>query len=679
LDKGGIFLPVQSMLENNEIVYKKWESFIKYNVVEEDGLRTEIFESWKRCKNYGLNPFNGESNDVLDKKELNKRYRDLMPLLKMSKPFMDSLYKFLEDTQFIIRLTDKDGYVLLHIGTDSVIENYIKKGCSDGYSVKEERTGTNAIGITLRTGKPIQVLGAEHYLKENHKWTSSAAPIRDEDNKIAAVLSITGSCELVHPHTLGMVVAAAEAIEKEISIEKSNEKLKSVNDGFQQITESISEGILRIGSGERIYSVNKFARRLLSYKENELIGEEFKTILSHDNRVELIKGIFNGRKFEEEEIHFRTRTGQKKVCIANIFPIKSSSGVLNDGVVITFRESKVVHSLVNKIVGANARFTFEDILGESEAIKKAKKLASISADINTTIFLQGESGTGKEMFAQAIHNKSDRRDFPFVFLNCGAIPRELVSSELFGYMEGAFTGAKRGGHPGKFELADGGTIFLDEIGDMPLDTQANLLRVLEERKIVRVGGHDVIPIDVRVIAATNKDLKKEVELGNFRDDLFYRINVMPIYTPALRERREDIKILVNFFLRKFCNSSDKKISSIDESFYRAMISYNWPGNVRELQNVMQRVVNVVEEGRVLSYKDLPSNLKYNSSNKVSFIEEPLLTLEELEARAIKKTLKEMKGNIAATSKILGIGRSTLYRKMDKYKISEGDFKIINKS
>ncbi|GAA0178277.1 sigma-54-dependent Fis family transcriptional regulator [Clostridium sediminicola] len=666
-------MPVQALLYNNEIIYKKWYKFINEGFLEKEGLRAEIYESWKRCKEFGIDPFGEESKDHLTQKELNKKYRDLMPLLKMAKPFMDSLYKFLKDTEFIIRLTDKDGYVLMHIGTENVIQHYVDKGYSDGYNVKEEYIGTNAIGITLRTGNPIQVLGAEHYTRYNHRWTSSAAPIKDDNNRVMAVLSITGCCELVHPHTLGMVVAAAEAIEKEISIEKSNEKLKTINDGFQQITEAINEGIIRVDNNEKIISVNRFARRLLSYKENDLLGKDFKTILSHDNRLELIRGIFKGRSFEEEEIRFRTRTGRKKMCNINVFPIKTIDRRSSGGSVLTFRENKVVHNLVNKIVGANARFTFDDILGESEAIKKAIKLATISADINTTVFLNGESGTGKEMFAQAIHNKSDRRDYPFVFLNCGAIPRELVSSELFGYIEGAFTGAKRGGHPGKFELADGGTIFLDEIGDMPLDTQANLLRVLEERNIVRVGGHDVIPIDVRVIAATNKDLKKEVELGNFRDDLFYRINVMPIHTPALRERREDIKILIDFFLKKFSSSSGKIIAGVDDSFSRAMISYNWPGNVRELQNVMQRVVNVVDDESVLSYKDLPLNLSAGDSSIKNTKGAPLITLDELEKNAIKRTLKEMKGNVAATAKILGIGRSTLYRKMSKFNINEDNF------
>jgi PAS domain S-box-containing protein len=515
---------------------------------------------------------------------------------------MDSLYKIVKDTDFIIRLTDRDGYVLEHIGEEKIISMYSSLGLCDGYNIREEINGTNALGIALITGEPIQVLGGEHYIQQYHKLTSSACPIKDKNGQILGVLSITGNYELVHPHTLGMVVAAAEAIEKEIKLEERNRELKLINERFYQITESIFEGIIRIDSTGSIVSINRFARKLLSFKEEDIIGKDFKYILSSDNRAEIIKGISTCRKYEEEEIYFKTRTGRKKTCIANVTPIKSINGKELDGAVITLREVKMVHSLVNKIVGANAKFTFNDILGNSDSIRQAIKMASISANTNTTILLQGESGTGKEMFAQAIHNESDRRDYPFVFLNCGAIPRELVSSELFGYIEGAFTGAKRGGHPGKFELADGGTIFLDEIGDMPLDAQVSLLRVLEDRKIVRVGGHDVISIDVRVIAATNKDLSEEVELGNFTKDLFYRINVMTINTPSLRERKEDIRIFIDYFLDKFSKSIGKNLKGVGQSFYKGMVNYNWPGNVRELQNVIQTVVNVAENNSVLTYK-----------------------------------------------------------------------------
>lgn len=667
---GGIFLTVKRLLNKNEDIINKWKIFVTEGILNREGIRDVIAESWKRSKAYGINPFVEDFSVRLGKDELDKKYKEFTPLLNTAKPFMDSLYKIVKDTDFIIRLTDRDGYVLEHIGEEKIVSMYSSLGLCDGYNIREEINGTNALGIALITGEPIQVLGGEHYIQQYHKLTSSACPIKDKNGQILGVLSITGNYELVHPHTLGMVVAAAEAIEKEIKLEERNRELKLINERFYQITESIFEGIIRIDSTGSIVSINRFARKLLSFKEEDIIGKDFKYILSSDNRGEIIKGISTCRKYEEEEIYFKTRTGRKKTCIANVTPIKSINGKELDGAVITLREVKMVHSLVNKIVGANAKFTFNDILGNSDSIRQAIKMASISANTNTTILLQGESGTGKEMFAQAIHNESDRRDYPFVFLNCGAIPRELVSSELFGYIEGAFTGAKRGGHPGKFELADGGTIFLDEIGDMPLDAQVSLLRVLEDRKIVRVGGHDVISIDVRVIAATNKDLSEEVELGNFRKDLFYRINVMTINTPSLRERKEDIRIFIDYFLDKFSKSIGKNLKGVGQSFYKGMVNYNWPGNVRELQNVIQTVVNVAENNSVLTYKNIPSYIRPKELSEDSNSKRPLLTLGEIEKSAILKTIQELNGNIAAAAKVLGIGRSTMYRKMKKYNIEE---------
>jgi len=295
-------------------------------------------------------------------------------------------------------------------------------------------------------------------------------------------------------------------------------------------------------------------------------------------------------------------------------------------------------------------------------------MAGLVADTDATILLHGESGTGKELFAQAIHNASKRRNQSFVFLNCGAIPRDLVASELFGYIEGAFTGAKRGGHPGKFELADGGTIFLDEIGDMPLDAQANLLRVLETKEIMRVGGHDVIPVDIRVIAATHKDLQAEVERGNFRQDLYFRLKVLPIHTPSLRERRTDIRNFIDYFMASFLRKEGKSIKGVDESFYIAMERYNWPGNVRELQNVMQLVTNMAKQGTFITNKNLPPYMIHSESEGVEFKEDKVLPLAVVERNLIIAAIRKTKGNLVQTAKLLEIGRSTLYRRIEKYGI-----------
>ncbi|MGH4138151.1 sigma-54-dependent Fis family transcriptional regulator [Clostridium sp.] len=662
-------MPNKKLLDNDEDIIKKWQLFVSKGILKQNGLRDIISESWERSKLYGIDPFKQDFPVELTEDDLKKKYKEFLPLLETAKSFMQTLYNLIQNSGFMIRLTDRDGYVLDHIGEDSLLRKHRFQILQDGYNIKEEVIGTNAIGLSLIYGEPIQVLGGEHYLHEYHNWTSSACPIKDEKGEILGVLSITGNNEFVHPHTLGMVVAAAKAIEKEMKLEHSNKKLKIVNEQFYQITESISEGIIRIDNKGHITSMNRFARNLLGYSEKNIRNMHIDDVLSTNSGKGIVNAVNKGIEYQEEEADFTTKMGRSKTCIVNVTPIRFFRSTDLGGVVITFKENKVVLSMINRIVGANARFTFADIFGKSENITHSIKLAGIAAKTDDTILLQGESGTGKEMFTQAIHNASKRKDRPFVFLNCGAIPRDLVSSELFGYVEGAFTGAKRGGHPGKFELADGGTIFLDEIGDMPLDVQISLLRVLEERVVVRVGGHEVIPINVRVIAATNKDLKKEVELGKFRSDLFYRINVMPIYISSLRERKEDIKIFIDYFCEKFCESNDKHIKKLSESFYGGMINYNWPGNVRELQNVMQLVLNVAENNSVLTSKNLPSYI--NEMENIGELSgaKQIYTLEQIEKNAIMQTLMDVNDNIAAAARVLGIGRSTLYRKMEKYKIS----------
>ncbi|SHK00003.1 sigma-54-dependent Fis family transcriptional regulator [Tepidibacter formicigenes] len=661
-------MPREILLGKNYNSMKAWEKFTKSGILDKNLVRDVIAQSWERSKKYGIDPFKENNNQKLKSNEFKFRYRKFMTLLKTAKPLMKSLYKIVEDNGLMIRLTDGEGYILEYMGNSNLLNEYGNLNIQKGSNVNENVIGTNAIALAMINGQPIQVLGGEHYCKQYHNWSSSACPIRDEKRKIIGVLSVTGPSEKIHPHTLGMVVAAAKSIEKQLKLDKSNKKLSMTNKHLFAIMESISEGLIGIDNKGIVKDINLFARRLLSLDEEDIIDKNIREFINEKNNNIVLNVINKGKKYEETEMYFKNKKGKRVYCIVNLTPIKDCDTDEVEGVVITFRKSKTIHNLVNKIIGAEAIFTFDDIIGESEVVKEAKMISKKAAKVNTTILLQGESGTGKELFAQAIHNESPRRSKPFVFLNCGAIPRELVASELFGYVEGAFTGAKRGGHPGKFELADEGTIFLDEIGDMPLDTQANLLRVLETKSVVRVGGHSVIPTDVRVIAATHKDLKKEVEKGNFREDLYYRLNVMPIRTPSLRERRGDIKLLIDYFLEKFSKKMNKQIKGISDSFYKYMKNYDWPGNVRELQNVMQLVINMVEENEIIGYKHLPSYIKPSNLSKKIGMKDELLSLAEIEKIAIIKTLEEVNGNIALASKILGIGRSTLYRKIEKYNI-----------
>ncbi|MCA0173333.1 sigma-54 interaction domain-containing protein [Bacillus sp. RAR_GA_16] len=313
-----------------------------------------------------------------------------------------------------------------------------------------------------------------------------------------------------------------------------------------------------------------------------------------------------------------------------------------------------------------ASYSLNDIVGVSDAIQRLKEKVKQVASGNVSVLIRGESGTGKELFAHSIHQLSERSNRPFIKVNCGAIPDQLLESELFGYEEGAFTGAKKGGKPGKFELANTGTIFLDEIGDMPANMQVKLLRVLQDREVERVGGVSPKKVDVRVIAATNRPLEAMVEERRFREDLFYRINVMQLYIPPLRERIQDVKPLADSFVKKISIKADKRVDGIEEAAVQLLWEHNWPGNARELENAMEAAVHLTRKNTIEPLS-LPDYLKGNEgiiagNRKLKDI------LEEAESEAIRKTLIQCENDKIAAAEILGIGKTSLYDKIKKYSL-----------
>ena len=313
------------------------------------------------------------------------------------------------------------------------------------------------------------------------------------------------------------------------------------------------------------------------------------------------------------------------------------------------------------------------IVGESDAMKSLKKKIKSISNLKSTVLITGESGTGKELVARAIHAEGERRNKPFIAINCGAIPESLLESELFGYVKGAFSGANVNGRIGKFELANRGVIFLDEIGDMPLFLQVKLLRVLQEKTVVRVGSNKLTSLDIRIVAATNKDLKELVRKGKFREDLYYRLNVIPIEVPALRERGKDLALLVNVLVDKYNNLLNKSVNKIDDEVSEMFRKYKWQGNVRELENVVEFMVSISDERGIIDKSMLPEsfieNYKelLNDSIDRSINIKEIIPLKEIEKLYIKKAIEKY-GNTTEGKKIaakkLGIGIATLYRKMD---------------
>lgn len=454
-------------------------------------------------------------------------------------------------------------------------------------------------------------------------------------------------------------------------LQERNRELVLSNNQMHNIFKTMSDGVLIIDKEGMITQVNGVTEQILSVPASELtrcsIQDLFGGKAPCEERI-----LRQQEAYYDVEVLLDTSTGRIH-CLSSGSPIKNDEGITSGGVII-LRPMEKVQKLLNHFSGAQAAFEFDDIIGTSPNLLKAKKAAYIAAASPSNVLLEGESGTGKEVFAQAIHNNSVRCKGPFVALNCGAIPRELVGSELFGYTDGAFTGAKRGGRPGKFELASGGTLFLDEIGDMPPDQQIALLRVLQERKITRIGDNKLIPVDVRIMCATNKVLSEEVKKGNFRKDLYYRLNVLYIKIPPLRQRPEDIPILFEYMLHHIGNEGNRKMKQVDPKVLCLLKQYSWPGNVRELQNVVERIMSI-PDGDIVKLEHLPESIlssKDVTEEQLSYLMDVedirynwKQLLEEKENERIRALLIKFGGNISQVAREMGIARSTLYRKMQR--------------
>ncbi|MGI6748815.1 MAG: sigma-54-dependent Fis family transcriptional regulator [Anaerovoracaceae bacterium] len=615
-------------------------------------LRQVIKESWLRCKSYGLDPYCPKVFSLTQSELKALKHGPFQTILETAYPFMEQLYEIVRGSGFVVMLCNHEGFLLELVGDQDVIEDAQNITLSCGVNWSEQYMGTTAIGVCIETGKPIQIVGSEHYLQGCHSWTCSGAPIFNDKGELKAVLNMSAQYEKVHSHTLGMVVAAANAITHVLKCKEIKNRLEINNHFLISIMENMSDGLITINQQGKINHINNVAASLLKIRN---INDPMLAQISA--KLRLVDALNTGYNYTDREISFDLAESTVH-CSVTVRPIHYDNKII--GALATLREISSVRRLVHNIIGSKALFTFDDILGESKSIKQAKESARFIVNVSQTVMISGESGTGKEVFAQAIHNGSNRRKGPFVAINCAAVPRELVGSELFGYVEGAFTGARRHGAPGKFELADGGTIFLDEIGDMPLEQQSSLLRVLEERQVTRIGEEKARPIDVRVIAASNRDLIKEVNEGRFRKDLFYRLFVLHIRIPPLREREGDAEFLARHFLNKF-NLDFNMNAYFTEEAIKIIRDYEWPGNVREVQNVVQQAI-LLSRGNAIKAEHISINhpRKYNDLHKVA-------TLENMEYHSIKETLNQCEGNVTKAAEILGISRATLYRKIKKMK------------
>jgi len=644
------------------VTEKAWNLYVENDILDLQQLRPEVADSWQRCRNLKIDPYE-DVPCVVNFPELRERLYAKQYLLKVARPFMDNLYNFVKGSGFQVVLTDEQGYLLEVLGDNDIVSRTKQVLLCPGGEWSESLKGTNAIGTAIIERRPVQIYAWEHYIKRLHFLTCSASPIFDPDGELIGILDMSGDYRVANAHTLGMVVAAANAVENQLRLLRASDKLYMAYRYSNALLETMSDGLISINNSGIITEINAKGAEIFGVNPNRAKGRHIEQVVSADSPM--LKVLTDGQEYEDREIIIE-KVGRK---------IYSSASLLRDdggaviGVVAVFREIDSRQQPRRPTIMHSHSYTLDDIIGESPAIASAKEWARLAAASPSTVLINGESGTGKELFAQAIHNASPRQGKQFIALNCAALPESLIESELFGYEEGTFTGARKGGQAGKFEIADGGTIFLDEIGDMSLNVQAKLLRVLQEKKVSRIGSSREKAVDIRVIAATHKDLQAEVQKGNFRQDLYYRLNVLGMRIPSLRERPEDFELLTRHLVQKLAAKLEKGTVRIDEGFSRKIESHGWPGNIRELENALERALIRSGAGGVLRAEMLDFCCAPQLARKAEAAPIPeISSLRDGEKRLICEALAAYDNNIQKVAAKLGIGRNTLYRKMKEYGI-----------
>lgn len=543
---------------------------------------------------------------------------------------------------------------------DELSEKNIKLGGNVGESV----AGTNAAVMSARSPSSTWVIGDEHYLDAFKPYVTFAFRIKGKYSRNGYVMLITYKENFDERiYNLFKLLESTETIITTGHVTK-DVIMRDIVQRNEYSRRSTNDIVIMVDNSCSVTFANDMFYDFYNYHPQETINSFLGDICPE--LMSLVSKIAEGKKVIGKPVELVHPNGSREQYFADCSIINTN--MRQFGALITIYKGKIKKE-EKPADGNHARYTFDDLIGVSDNFVQLKRFAERISATSSPILIQGESGTGKELFANAIHCTSQRKDKPFVAVNCAAIPRDLIGSELFGYVGGSFTGANRTGAKGKFELADGGTLFLDEIGEMPVEMQSVLLRALEENCITRIGATKPINVDVRIITATNKDLTKCIADGSFRADLYYRLNVINLTMIPLRRRRADIKELAEYFLERFAHENGKNIHEISPAAVVAMTEYDWPGNVRELRNCMEYSV-IVCKSDCIEFEDLPQSItnleRADESDKAAEPEGPELrmmsdffTKQRLEMA--KKLMVEFKGNKSKVAQEMGVSRSTLYR------------------
>lgn len=645
-------------LEAAEEIRRVWEQFVTTGDEENlERVRPEIRASWQRSRQAGINPAALKFPAVLTYEELNRLCQQNTHLLKAAHDVIASFSCVLTAEKFLGGLIDIDGHVLY---TYSPSHRHRDKqetiNALPGAGVTESLIGTNAPGIALSLNRPVQVYGAEHYVEFMHRLAGCAAPLYSACGEPLGALVISGYQEMAHPQALDVTIAAARSLEEKVRHFEALAHLAVLEEFNRCLLKYPTSPLLALCPHGYILAISPAMAKLVTLQPPEqLVGHPL-----HQVRDFQCLGLFplaEGGSFRpyESSILFPHKG---KTCTSTVVPVQSEGQQAGLVVIASGLNSPATPKSVTKL-SWQAIHTGQNLIGNSPVFRRALQLAEKAAASDWPVLLMGESGTGKELFAQAIHQASRRASGPFVAVNCGTIPKELAASELFGYEDGAFSGALRGGRQGKVELAHCGTLFLDEAADIPPEIQLSFLRVLEEGQIVPLGSKYPRAIDVRVIAAMNTDPQAAVAQGKLRLDLYHRLNVFPIALPPLRERLEDLPLLTRHLLAR----EGFPHMEVAPEVLAVLRNYAWPGNIRELRNVLIRAAMLAAD-QIITLEALPPELL---TPQLSSSLQPL-SMHRLGREQIHHALQVCRGNVSRAAKVLGIHRSTLYNHLHRYRL-----------
>ena len=640
-------------------VLTAWDRFLRGAELPPEAVRAVIERSWLRCLSAGVDPGRSGAESPTPDEDLSglrHRHRDFVDA---STPIMEQARGFLSESGTMMILTDPAGVILRTEGDLRTLDATQAVRLVSGANWDELACGTNAIGTALSVGEPVQVHATEHFCEGIKPWSCSATVVRDPlHGDVLGVLDVSGLSDRFHGHWLAVAMLAAGRIQADLVARELALRHRLMESGLQRLSKASSTGVILFDHKGRLVNEGTAGRFLAAIgarldRHAGLRIEQFDADAGRAGGAALPEWL--RPEWVEPIIHSGERLG--------------TIVVLPDAVQ---REPgrRIVCSAATRRPGGEASSSLGPILGTSTALRHVLEKARQLADLEVPVVLQGETGVGKERFARAIHEGRLRRDQPFVALNCGGLPRDILASELFGYVEGAFTGAKRSGMVGKIEAASGGTLFLDEIGELPLDLQPYFLRVLEGGEVYPLGDAKPRKVQFRLIAATNKDLRAEVAAGRFREDLFYRVSGTVLRIPPLRERKDDIPGLAAHFSLDVSRRHGVPMKPFEPDVLDAFERYPWPGNVRQLRNVVEGMV-MLATGDAVTVTDLPEEITSSVTGSeprlpVPRESAPVADLSAVERDAIGAAIARRHGNLTLVAQELRISKSTLYLKVRKY-------------